>query len=337
MMADAAVPPSEPRVRRILPGTDEWPNRLGELGGIRPPSELFVTGQPLEPRAPCLAVVGTRRPTAAGIDIARRLACGFAEAGITVVSGMAVGIDSAAHSSTLDAGGMTVAVLGCGLDVDYPQRNRALRERIVAAGTLVSEYPAGTPPNRYNFPERNRIIAGMVMGVVVVEGAVTSGALVTARLAVDANRSVYAVPGSIRNPMAAGPNELIRTSEALLVRSVDDVFEDIAPELLATVRSSGPSSDAPRVDAAEADVLRTLDDTPVGVDEIARATGLAPGRIAVVLAAVELRGLAARSRAGFCITRAGARALAAPQEPATPHAPPRRARGRASTPDGAPA
>jgi DNA processing protein len=251
--------------------------------------------------------------------VARRLARGFAEAGITVVSGLAVGIDSAAHSATLEAGGTTVAVLGCGVDVDYPQRNRALKQRILAAGTLLSEYPAGTPPHRYNFPARNRIIAGLVMGVVVVEGAITSGALVTARLALDANRSVYAVPGSTRNPMAAGPNELIRTSQALLVRSVEDVFEDIAPELLATVQSSGPSSDAPRVDAAEEDVLRTLDDTPVGVDEIARATGLAPGRIAVVLAAVELRGLAARSRGGFCITEAGARALAARKEPAAPH------------------
>jgi DNA processing protein len=321
MMASAAVPQSEPHVRRILPGTDEWPNRLGELGGIRPPSELFVTGQPLDPRAPCLAIVGTRRPTAAGLAVARRLARGFAEAGITVVSGLAVGIDSAAHSATLDAGGTTVAALGCGLDVDYPQRNRALKQRILGAGTLLSEYPAGTPPNRYNFPARNRIIAGLVMGVVVVEGAVTSGALVTARLALDANRSVYAVPGSTRNPMAAGPNELIRTSQALLVRSVEDVFEDIAPELLATVQSSGPCSDAPRVDATEVDVLRTLDDTPVGVDEIAHATGLAPGRVAVVLAAVELRGLAARSRGGFCITEAGARALAARQEPAAPHTP----------------
>jgi DNA processing protein len=296
--------------RVIAPGAVEWPDRLDELGGIDPPLELFAAGRPLNPDAPCLAVVGTRRPTAGGLHVARSFARGFAEAGITVVSGLAVGIDSAGHSSTLDAGGATVAVLGCGLDVDYPRRNRALRARIVASGTLLSEYPPGTPPNRYNFPARNRIIAGLVMGVVVVEGAITSGALVTARLALEANRSVYAVPGSIRNPMAAGPNELIRTSQAQLVRSVEDVFEDLAPELLATVRGHAPR-DMPRVDATELDILRTLDDSPVAVDEIARATGRPPGKIAVVLAALELRGLASRNRGGYYLTEAGARGMAA--------------------------
>jgi len=297
--------------RIVAPGAEEWPDRLSELGGIRPPRKLYVAGRLLDPGAPCLAVVGTRRPTAAGIDVARKITGGLAEAGMTVVSGLAVGIDSAAHCAALDAGGSTVAVLGCGLDVDYPRRNRVLKDRIIAGGTLVSEYPAGTAPHRHNFPARNRIIAGMVMGVVVVEGAVTSGALVTARLALEANRSVYAVPGSTRNPMAAGPNELIRTSQALLVRSVEDVFEDLAPQILATVRCTSSTTTPPRVGAAEADILRTLDDTPVAVDEIAHATGRSPGRVAVVLAAVELRGLAARRRGGFCITEAGGRAVAA--------------------------
>ena len=300
-----------PAVRRIAPGSREWPARLGELGGGRPPGELFAAGELLEPRAPCIAVVGTRRPTAAGIEAARGFARGFVEAGMIVVSGMAVGIDSAAHTAALEAGGPTVAVLGCGIDVDYPRRNRALRKWILSSGTVLSEYPAGTPPRRENFPARNRIIAGLVMGVVVVEGAITSGALVTARLALDANRSVYAVPGSIRNPMAAGPNELIRTSQALLVRSASDVFEDLAPELVASVRSAPPNGELVRVDATEAEVLRTLDDVPVAVDAIARATGLAPGRIAVALATVEMRGLAARVRGGFCITSAGSRVVAA--------------------------
>jgi len=305
----------EVTTRIIAPGGAEWPGRFGELGGIRAPRKLYAAGRPLNPHVPCLAVVGTRRPTAAGLNLARNLARGFAEAGITVVSGLAVGIDSAAHSSTLEVGGSTVAVLGCGLDVDYPQRNRALKQRIVGAGTLLSEYPAGTPPHRYNFPARNRIIAGLVIGVVVVEGAITSGALVTARLALEANRSVYAVPGSTRNPMAAGPNELIRTSQAQLVRSVEDVFEDLAPELLATVRTTSGGA-APRVDDSELDILRTLDDSPVAVDEIARATKRPPGRVAVLLAAAELRGLAARARGGFCITEAGARAAAAADAPA---------------------
>ena len=299
-----------PQTRILSPGCKEWPARLGELGGIRPPRKLFAAGRPLDPTAPCIAVVGTRRPTAAGREIASRLARDFAEAGLTVVSGMAVGIDSAAHSAALDAGDTTIAVLGCGIDVDYPRRNRALKGRIVASGTLLSEYEHGTPPHRYNFPARNRIIAGLAMGVVVVEGAITSGALVTARLALDANRSVYAVPGSTRNPMAAGPNELIRTSQALLVGSVDDVFEDLAPELLGTVCTSSSNTAVPPVDDGGAEILGTLDDSPVTVDEIARATGLPPGNVAVTLAAVELRGLVARSRGGFCITEAGARALA---------------------------
>lgn len=307
-MTPAPTAPAD--ARTIVAGGPEWPERLGELGGIRPPRALFAMGRPLDPKAPCLAVVGTRRPTLAGIDAARRFARGFAEAGITVVSGLAVGIDSAAHAAALDGGGTTVAVLGCGLDVDYPRRNRALKARILAGGTILTEYPAGTAPNRYNFPARNRIIAGLAMGVVVVEGAVTSGALVTARLALDSNRSVYAVPGSTRNPMAAGPNELIRSSQALLVTSVQDVFEDLAPELLMTAREARPGSAMPRLDPGEVEVLGTLDDTPASVDEIARSTGIAPGRIAIVLSTMEMRGLAARSRGGFFLTAAGGRTLA---------------------------
>lgn len=306
------LPTAATQIGRIVaPGSTEWPPQIEELGGGSAPKRLFALGRPLDRDGEFIAIVGTRRPTSAGVDAARRFARGFAEAGMVVVSGLAVGIDAAAHAAALEAGGTTVAVLGCGLDIDYPQRNRMLRERIVSNGTLLTEYSLGTPPLRRNFPARNRIIAGLATGVVVIEGAVTSGALVTARLALDANRSVYALPGSTRNPMAAGPNELIRTSGALLVTSVEDVFEDLAPELLAAGTMSEPGLPTAAVDAVEAKVLRALDDAPTAVDAVARTTGIAPGRAAVTLAGLEIRGLTFRSRGGFCITDGGARSLAA--------------------------
>jgi DNA processing protein len=189
--------------RELIGASPEWPGCLSELGPHDPPTRLFVDGIPLDPHAKALAVVGTRRPSGAGLDAVRRLATGLAEAGFVVVSGLAVGIDAAAHEATLAAGGHTVAVLGCGLDVDYPSPNRRLKALIATKGTLVSEYPDGVPPSRHTFPRRNRIIAGLSLGVVIVEGAMTSGALVTARLALDCDRNVYAVPGSPRNPMAS--------------------------------------------------------------------------------------------------------------------------------------
>ena len=174
----------------IHPGDPEWPARLSELGPHRRPAALHAEGEGLRSELPFVAVVGTRRPTGAGVEAAERIARGLAEAGWVVVSGLAVGIDAVAHRAALDAGGTTVAVLGCGLDVAYPARNVALRRRIAEQGTVLTEYPAGTRPARRNFPERNRIIAGLCLGAVVVEGSLRSGAMVTARLALDMNRSV---------------------------------------------------------------------------------------------------------------------------------------------------
>jgi DNA processing protein len=197
--------------------------------------------------------------------------------------------------------------LGCGLDVDYPASNAPLKREIIARGTLISEYPLGTAPARWRFPERNRIIAGLALGVVVVEGGPTSGALVTARLALDANRNVYAFPGSVRNPMARGPNELIRTSRAALVLGVEHVFEDLAPHLAwerpPTPRRGPAESLAPDDEA----VLGALDDAPLAPDRLGSVTGLAPGRVAVALARLEVRGLAGRSGGGWLITGAGGR------------------------------
>ncbi|HEY7875166.1 MAG TPA: DNA-processing protein DprA, partial [Actinomycetota bacterium] len=172
--------------RVITPADEEWPPQLDELGPARPPKQLFVRGRPLEAGRRTVAVVGARRPTAAGIEAAETLTRGLVEAGFAIVSGMAMGIDAAAHAAAIDAGGYTVAVLGCGLDVIYPARNRQLRARIESAGTLLTEYPEGTEPAAFHFPERNRIVAGLAAAVLFVEGGERSGGLITARAALDA-------------------------------------------------------------------------------------------------------------------------------------------------------
>ena len=237
----------------LSPGDSGWVPGLDDL--LDRPDPLYVCGKPLDPSATYIAIVGTRRPTLAGLEAATRLAHGLAEGGFVVVSGLAVGIDAAAHKAALDAGGTTVAVIGCGLDVNYPQRNRALRKRIEEHGTVVSEYEEGQQPMPFNFIHRNRIVAALADATIVVEGALGSGALITARRAHDLNRSVFAVPGSLRNPMAAGPNHLIKTAQASLVTSFKDVCDELAPRLVWEAQAKGamPLSDD------EAAVLAALD------------------------------------------------------------------------------
>jgi DNA processing protein len=281
----------------IARGDPEWPIELDELGPHRPVDRLFVEGLPLDPEAMRVAIVGTRRPTYSGIEAAARIATGLVEAGFVIVSGMAVGIDTVAHKSALDAAGRTVGVLGCGLDVGYPARNRTLRRAIARGGTLLTEYPDGTQPLKQHFPMRNRIIAGLSLGVVVIEGSIRSGALVTARLALDANRNVYALPGSARNPMAEGPNELIRRGQAALVTGVEHILDDLAPSLV--WRDRAATEPAPDLNEMELNVLSTLDDAPVPPDTIVARLELKPGRLAVTLAALEVRGLVARVPGGY--------------------------------------
>src|SRR4051812_39952831 len=168
------------------------------------PAVLYVRGDSSILCEPQIAMVGSRNPTAGGRDTARVFAGEFARAGLGVTSGLALGIDAASHEGALAAGGVTTAVLGCGLDAVYPAQNRELADRIVASGAIISEFPPGTPPLKANFPQRNRIIAGLTAGTVVVEAACRSGSLITARLAGAAGREVFAVPGSIHNPMARG-------------------------------------------------------------------------------------------------------------------------------------
>ena len=296
--------------RTLRPGDAEWPPSLMELGPHPAPTRLYADGVALEAQRPAVAVVGTRRPTGAGLDAAHGIAGALAEAGWVVVSGLAVGVDAMAHRAALEAGGRTVAVLGAGLDVDYPAANARLKDELRASGTLLSEYPAGVHPARHHFPLRNRIIAGLTLGVVVVEGSKRSGALITARLALDANRSVYAVPGSIRNPMAEGPNELIRTARAALVSTAAHVFEDLAPAL-AWAAAPGAGTEVTACTETERAVLSALDDAPLAPDHLAVSLGLTPGRLAAVLSLMEVRGWVARASGGYALTSAGARASAA--------------------------
>ena len=305
-----SMPMTATAPRRILTKADaEWPRTLDELGTFTPPDALYVCGLPLDPSAVSVAVVGTRRPTAAGLEAAQLLATGLAEAGCVVVSGLAVGIDAAAHEAAIRAGGKTVAVVGCGLDVNYPRRNESLRRRLESHGTIISEHSDGTRPAPQNFPARNRIIVGLSSAVVVIEGGLQSGALITARIALDANRLVFAVPGSVRNPMAAGPNELIRTSQAALTTSVKDIFEEIAPSMVWS--DSAPRSAGPPLEEEERDVLGVLDDTPVALDEVCRHLTLTPGRVAMILSRLEIRNFVLRKGGGYELSTAGARARAA--------------------------
>jgi DNA processing protein len=298
------------KARVISSSDEEWPRQLDELGPYRVPEEMNATGLPLRCGQRTVAIVGTRTPSAAGLDAATRLAGGLAEAGFTIVSGLAVGIDAAAHKAALDAGGYTVAVVGCGLDVDYPKRNSFLRRQIIARGTVISEYREGTPPTTFTFPERNRIIAGLSTGIVVVEGGDRSGALITARIGLDANRSIFAVPGSIRNPMAAGPNELIRTSQAAAVTDVKHICEELAPDQVWN-ESTGQGPMHVELEECEKDVLALMDDRPLSGDEVCRRLGHPPGRVALALSRLEVRNLIHRRRTGYEVSTAGARAKAA--------------------------
>lgn len=294
--------------RTIGPGSPEWQDLLDEMPGESRPRRLFAAGTSLRTGPHAVAVVGSRRPTAAGLQIAGEIARGLAEAGLPVVSGLAMGIDAAAHHAALDAGGYTVGVLGCGLDVDYPRRNGRLKQRIAARGTLLSEYGPGVQPLPGYFPERNRIIAGLCCAVVFVEGSARSGGLITARCALDLNRHVFAVPGSTRNPLAAGPNELIRTSQAALVTNAQHVIEELAPGIV----WGGPSGEGvvigdPRVNPGEARMLLFLDDAPTTLERICTDLDLRLGEAAVILAALEVRNFVRKRPGGYSVTEAGAR------------------------------
>ena len=311
----------------------EMPPQLRAISD--PPAVLFVRGEPAVLSALQIAIVGSRRATRAGGRIAYRLAGELAGRGLVVTSGLAQGIDAEAHRGALEAGGRTVAVLGSSLDRIYPASHRRLAERIAGQGALVSEFPFGTSPVRWNFPWRNRIISGLSLGVLVVEAAERSGSLITARLGADQGREVFAVPGSILNPLAAGCHRLLRDG-AKLVERAEDVVEELPAAVRAALEASGPaaqagadgrsvavrpgdgsgpaaragaeggrdrgSGDGPEAPAAlgpeEAALLDRLEYEPVGADALAERSGLTPERVYSILLVLELGGFVRMDPAG---------------------------------------
>lgn len=293
---------------RLVAYTDAaYPGRLRLLPD--PPLALFVRGDLDLLDMPQLAVVGSRHPTTGGARTARQFAAHLAAAGLVISSGLAAGIDAAAHAGALAADGLTLAVAGTGLDRVYPAGNRELAHRIAAEGLLISEFPIGTPPRPGHFPRRNRIIAGLALGTLVVEAALQSGSLITARLASEAGREVFAIPGSIHNPMARGCHRLIRDG-AKLVETADDVLEELGPLLSDIVRAPGASdtlaSDGAPVslDTQERDVLAAMGFDPTTTDEIVERTGFPANEVSSILLLLEMRGHVS-SGAGGQFTRLG--------------------------------
>lgn len=273
---------------KLIPfGSDTYPHCLKEIPA--PPVVLYVWGDLHDADRQALAIVGTRRLTAYGRQMARELAQGLARSGITVISGLARGIDTEAHHAALDAGGRTLAVLGSGLDFIYPPENRDLVDRILASGqgAIISEYPLATKPQGKNFPPRNRIISGLSLGTIVVEGAIKSGALITARYAVEQNREVFAVPGFVNSPASAGPNRLIQQG-AKLITCVEDVLEEIQVEQVIhqqAFQMALPES------AEEAALLPVLSGEPKHIDELAKLSGLPSSQVSSTLTLLELKGM----------------------------------------------
>lgn len=271
---------------------DCYPGRLRQIDSA--PVLLYIRGKADVLKDPSFAVVGSRRASMYGLNVARTFALELAEAGLTVVSGLARGIDTAAHQGALHAGGVTIAVLGCGLNHMYPLENDKLAERICESGGLISEFPMETPPASYNFPRRNRIISGLSQGVLVVEAALKSGALITSDYALEQGREVYAVPGQVGEPASQGTNRLIQQG-AKLVLSSDDILEDLAP-LLQEFRPKKQEllHEAPTGRALSADehkICRSLNDDPIHIDELADKAGLSVSQLALTLFKLELKKL----------------------------------------------
>jgi DNA processing protein len=265
----------------LAPGEPGYPILLGSI--YDPPSRLFLRGsRPELLGEACVAIVGARSCSSYGAGVARSLGRELARAGVVVVSGLARGIDAEAHRGALEGGGATVAVLGCGIDVDYPASNASLARRIGEDGLIVSEYEPGVEPAPWRFPARNRIVAGLSRAVVVVEARERSGALITADFAVEEGREVFAVPGDITNATSAGTNGLLRLGAAPLLCAADvlDVL-GIAP----------PCASSPRPDGIAATVLKALREAPAGVQELVERTRLEPERVAAALVELELDGL----------------------------------------------
>jgi len=324
--------------RLVHSASDEFPAQLREMTGM--PPALYVRGELRREDALAVALVGARQATPYGVEMAERLAADLARRGVTVVSGLARGIDTAAHRGALRAGGRTIAVLGCGVDVVYPPENGRLVREIAGQGAVVSEFPPGTRPLAHHFPRRNRVIAGLALAVVVVEAAERSGSFTTVGWAADLGREVMAVPGRATSPLSRGCHRLIRDG-ATLVETWEDVIQQLphpwracvltdprgptATETTATHGSTATDAAAPpgrpdplahaqhanrhvddddHGDTTAARLLRAVGEDPVSIEDIIQASGVASGRAAAILLTLELEGRV-RQLAGKRFMRSG--------------------------------
>jgi DNA processing protein len=306
---------AEPTTRRILTlGDPLYPQSL--LQTEDPPLMLYAIGRPDIWRGnllnavgtPCLAIVGSRNPSPQGAENARQFAQTLAESGLTIVSGLALGVDSAAHEGALHGAAAqtvaTIAVVGTGLDRVYPSRNRALAHRIAQHGVLLSEYPLGTPPLAANFPQRNRIISGLSRGTLVVEAALQSGSLITARMATEQGREVFAIPSSIHATQSHGCHALIKQG-AKLVESAQDVLDELQPDAFESWLPSVPLDTADQQpmptdnDGSDTPLLQALGHDPMGLDALQARTGLPTPELLAQLMALELQGKVARMVGGL--------------------------------------
>ena len=270
----------------ILTWEDEaYPQRLKEID--QPPPVLYIRGEYLPDDLFAVAIVGTRRVTPYGRQITEELSSFLASNGITVISGLARGVDAIAHQTVLKAGGRTMGVLGSGVDKIYPPEHRALAEKMMASGAVISDYAPGTPPDASNFPPRNRIISGLSLAVVVIEAGETSGALITAEFAAEQGREVFAVPGSILAPQSKGTNKLIQNG-ALPLLSVNDLMQALDLTRMGEHRVARKMIPA---DETEARLMNILGPEPMHVDEIRNQTELPIEKVSATLALMELKGM----------------------------------------------
>jgi DNA processing protein len=288
----------------LTSASDEYPPYLREI--FAPPPVLFVKGNTSVFSRHAVGVVGTRHPTAYGRSVTAAITKELVEQGLVIVSGLALGIDTVAHQTCIDAKGRTIAVLGCGIDRPYPRSNIPLAEKIVETGTVVSEFPMGTEPEPFNFPRRNRIISGLAAGVVCVEGGERSGGLITAHYAVQQGRDVFAVPGPITSAMSMGPFNLIKEG-AIPARSGREIAEALSlieNPLLKVNTAALPPMSVPLslLSQGEKRVYDQLSAVPQRIDEISEAMGWTVTQLFDVLLNLELKGLA-RQQSGQCYVR----------------------------------
>ncbi len=279
---------------------DHYPKRLKDI--YDPPALLYVRGELRKEDELAVAVVGSRKTSPYGRWITEKIGQDLARHGVTIVSGMARGIDSVAHKGALQGGGRTIAVLGCGVDVIYPSENRTLFYQIIGDGAVLSEFPMGSPPEGGHFPRRNRIISGLSIGVVIVQASAGSGSLITAGYALEQGREVFAVPGNVGAEGSRGTNQLIKEG-AKLVESSEDILEEVLPQW----RREGEAvqkGETPGPDLAEEEkvLYRLLGETPFHIDAIIQESRLDPGKVSSLLLNLELKGLISQSP-GKCFTK----------------------------------